>query len=303
MKTFLAIWLLSMTFMASAAFASDRVVARVSNESITHRELTTALEQTPGLSRSEALDLLIERRLVLVWAAEENISIEDKELEQVEASIRRRNNLSGDEFEKILLSRGENVELFRANLREQLTINKALGIALSEQTRLTDGELQELYLKTYPRKTVFEVSHILLSVAREAPAEKDASVKSTAEQILSDILGGASFDNMASRYSQDGSSANKGGRLGTFNEGELLLELEQLAKTLEPGQVGGPVRTSAGYHILLLVSTGVSEPPPFSEVRGALERSLMARREDSFRTRWLDELKKTTYIEIFPDDG
>lgn len=303
MKTFLAIWLLSMTFMASAAFASDRVVARVSNESITHRELTTAREQTPGLSRSEALDLLIERRLVLVWAAEENISIEDKELEQVEASIRKRNNLSGDEFEKILLSRGENVELFRANLREQLTINKALGIALSEQTRLTDGELQELYLKTYPRKTVFEVSHILLSVAREAPAEKDASVKSTAEQILSDILGGASFDNMASRYSQDGSSANKGGRLGTFNEGELLLELEQLAKTLEPGQVGGPVRTSAGYHILLLVSTGVSEQPPFSEVRGALERSLMARREDSFRTRWLDELKKTTYIEIFPDDG
>ena len=303
MKTFLAIWLLSMTFMASAAFAGDRVVARVSNEPITHRELTTTLEQTPGLSRSEALDLLIERRLVLVWAAEENISIEDKELEQVEASIRKRNNLSGDEFEKILLSRGENVELFRANLREQLTINKALGIALSEQTRLTDGELQELYLKTYPRKTVFEVSHILLSVAREAPAEKDASVKSTAEQILFDILGGVSFDNMASRYSQDGSSANKGGRLGTFNEGELLPELEQLAKTLEPGQVGGPVRTSAGYHILLLVSTGVSEPPPFSEVRSALERNLMARREDSVRTRWLDELKKTTYIEIFPDGG
>jgi peptidyl-prolyl cis-trans isomerase SurA len=303
MKTFLTIWLLSISFLSPAVFAGDRVVARVNDEAITHRELATALEQNPDLSRQKTLDLLIERHLVLVWAAGNNISVRDEELEQVETSIRERNNLSVDDFKKALSSRGETLDTFRANLREQLTINKALGMALSSRTQISEAELQELYLKTYPQKTVFEVNHILLTVENEAPAEKDALIKRNAEQVLAEILDGASFDTMASRYSQDRSSADKGGRLGTFRQGELLPELEKLAVTLEPGEAGGPVRTSAGYHILQLVSRGLSEPPSFIEVRSSLERSLMAQKEESVRTQWLNELKKTTYIEVFPDGG
>jgi parvulin-like peptidyl-prolyl isomerase len=303
MRTVLIICLLSMSFMASAATAGDRAVARVSNEAITHRELTAAIEQNPNLKREKVLDLLIERHLVLIWAARQNISVADGELEQMEASIRERNNMSPDQFEKALASTGDTPESFRENLRVQITINKALGLALSQQVQISDSELQELYLKTYPRKTVLEVSHILLAVDKGASVEKDESVRRNAEQVIAQIAGGSSFDSMVSEYSQDGSSADKGGRLGTFSEGELLPELEKIAVTLEAGEVGGPVRTSAGYHILLLESRGTSEPPPFSEVRGTLERSLMAEREESVRTRWLNELKETTYIEVFPDDG
>jgi len=279
------------------------VVARVGNEAITHRELTAAIEQNPNLPREKILDLLIERQLVLIWAAGENISASKEELEQTETSIRERNNIAPDQFEKALASTGETLESFRENLRVQITINKALDLALSQQVQISDNELQELYLKTYPRKTVFAVSHILFAVDEGAPVEKDEAVKREAEQVIARIASGASFDSMVSEYSQDGSSSDKGGRLGTFSEGELLPELENLAATLEPGEVGGPVRTSAGYHILLLESRGTSEPPPFAEVRSTLERSLMANREESVRTRWLNELKKTTYIEVFPDDG
>lgn len=303
MRTVLTIFLLSMSFMLSTAFAGDRVVARVGNEAITHLELTAAIEQNPNLPREKILDLLIERQLVLIWAAGQNISVADGELEQMETSIRERNNMTPDQFEKALASTGDTPESFWEGLRVQITINKALGLALSSQIQISDSELQELYLKTYPRKTVFEVSHILLAVDEGVPVEKDAAVKRNAEQVIARIASGASFDSMVSEYSQDGSSADKGGRLGTFSEGELLPELENLAATLEPGEVGGPVRTSAGYHILLLESRGTSEPPPFSEVRDTLEKSLMADREESVRTRWLNELKEATYIEVFPDAG
>ena len=303
MRTVLTIFLLSMSFMLSTAFAGDRVVARVGNEAITHLELTAAIEQNPNLPREKILDLLIERQLVLIWAAGQNISVADGELEQMEDSIRERNNMSPDQFEKALSSTGDTPESFREGLRVQITINKALGLALSSQIQISDSELQEFYLKTYPRKTVFEVSHILLAVDEGAPVEKDTAVKRNAEQVIAQIASGASFDSMVSEYSQDGSSSDKGGRLGTFSEGELLPELENLAATLEPGEVGGPVRTSAGYHILLLESRGNNEPPPFSEVRDTLKKSLMADREESVRTRWLKELKEATYIEVFPDDG
>ena len=303
MRTILTIFLLSMSFMLSTAFAGDKVVARVGNDAITHHDLTAAMEQNPNLPREKILELLIERQLVLIWAAGQNISVANDELEQMETSIRERNNLTPDQFEKALASTGETPESFREGLRIQITINKALGLALASQIQVSDSELQELYLKTYPRKTVLEVSHILLAVDKGASVEKDESVRRNAEQVIAQIAGGSSFDSMVSEYSQDGSSADKGGRLGTFSEGELLPELEIIAVTLEAGEVGGPVRTSAGYHILLLESRGTSEPPPFSEVRGTLERSLMAEREESVRTRWLNELKETTYIEVFPDDG
>jgi peptidyl-prolyl cis-trans isomerase SurA len=303
MRTIVTICLLAITFTPSPVSAGDRVVARVGSEAITNLELASALAQNPDIVRSKALDLLIERRLILNWAAGKNISIVDEEVEQVETSIRERNNLTPDQFQKALISKGESVESFRENIREQLTVNKALGMALSAEAKVSESELQELYLKTYPRETVFEVSHILLSVDKEASDEEGALVKENAEQILAEISGGASFESMASKYSQDGSSADKSGRLGTFREGELLPELEKLAAGLEPGGVGGPVRTSAGYHILLLASRGQSDPPPFAEVKSILERNLMVDREKSIRTRWLKELKETTYIEIFPDDG
>jgi hypothetical protein len=38
-------------------------------------------------------------------------------------------------------------------------------------------------------------------------------------------------------------------------------------------------------------------------VRSSLERSLRAQKEESVRNAWLDGLKETTYIEVFPDDG
>ena len=303
MRLHLPICVLFITFMASAATAGDKVIARVGNEAITQRELTTALEGNPDLTRQKTLDLLIERRLVLVWAAGKRISIGDEELKKTETSIREKNNLTEDAFQKAVESTGQTMESFRANLLEQLTINKALGIALATQTQISENELNELYLATYPRKTVFDVSHILLAVEKEASAERDAAIKQNAEQVLDEISRGASFDGAALKYSQDTSTADKGGRLGIFNEGELLPELEKLAATLEPGEVGGPVKTSAGYHILKLESKKLSEPPPLVEVRGALERELMARKEESVRTRWLNELKETTYIEVFPDDG
>jgi len=290
-------------FLTLPAFGGDRAVARVGSEAITQRELTLASEQNPELSREKVLDLLMERRLVLLWAQKRNIKVSDEEVLKAETSIRERNNMSEDVFKQTLLSSGETPESFRAGLREQITINKALGMALSSRTQVTDAELQELYLKTYPRKTVYEVSHILLNVDKGATDEEDASVKKKAADILAEIKDGASFEAMARQYSQDTSSADRGGLLGTFNEGELLPELDQLASTLNPGESGGPVRTSAGYHILKLLSREFTQPPPLAEVKSSLERTLMAEKEQSVRASWLEELKKDTYIEVFPDDG
>lgn len=303
MRACLGIWLLSLSLLTPPALAGDRIIARVGNEAVTQRELEAALAQSPDLSRSKILELLIERRLVLAWAASKNITAREDEVQQMEDSILQRNNLTPDQFEKALASRGEAIAFFRENLKEQITINKAIGTALGGKVQVSESELQELYLETYPRQTVFDVSHILWSLDPQASVEEEASIRLSAEEVLEKFLNGEAFGALAREYSQDGTTSGSGGRLGTFREGELLQELEALALTLEPGEAGGPVRTSAGYHILLLNARELSQPPPFTEVKGALERALFNQKEETLRTQWLKELKETTYIEVFADGG
>ena len=298
MRTFTALCIVAITLAASSVQAGDRVVARVGSEAITFREISLVLVQSPDLSRTQAMDLLIERRLFLLWAQGRGISVSDEEIQEMVDSIRERNNMTPDRFEQVLLARGESKESFRAALAEQITINKALGMALSTQLNVSDEELQELYLETYPKEPLFEVSHILITAKGD-----DDEAREKAESILARIEGGTSFETMATEHSEDPSSSAKGGRLGSFKKGELFPELEEIIDTLSPGEVGGPVRTSAGYHILLLESVSQSEPPPLAEVQHILERTLLVEKEVSFRNTLLEELRETTYVEVFPDDG
>jgi len=81
------------------------------------------------------------------------------------------------------------------------------------------------------------VSHILI--------EK----QSQALRILDELKQGASFTELARRYSQC-PSAKRGGDLGFFGRGQMVREFEQAAFALKEGEVSQPIKTQFGYHII-----------------------------------------------------
>ena len=81
------------------------------------------------------------------------------------------------------------------------------------------------------------VSHILV--------EK----QSQALRILDELKQGASFAELARKYSQC-PSAKRGGDLGFFGRGKMVREFEQAAFALKEGEVSQPVKTQFGYHII-----------------------------------------------------
>lgn len=70
-----------------------------------------------------------------------------------------------------------------------------------------------------------------------------------AEDILKQIREGGNFEELAKKYSQDGSASN-GGDLGFFGKGQMVPEFEQAAFALEKDAVSGIVKTQYGYHII-----------------------------------------------------
>ena len=71
--------------------------------------------------------------------------------------------------------------------------------------------------------------------------------------ILTQLINGADFAQLAQLSSDDLASGAQGGDLGYVRRGEFVPSFEQVAFTLEPGQISDIVETSYGYHVIQLL--------------------------------------------------
>ncbi len=69
---------------------------------------------------------------------------------------------------------------------------------------------------------------------------------------------------MATASSQDTGSAPQGGDLGCAPQGTYVTEFDDAAWSQPIGEIGQPVKTNYGYHIILVRSRGV---PTFEEIK------------------------------------
>lgn len=62
--------------------------------------------------------------------------------------------------------------------------------------------------------------------------------------------GRGEMDDLARRYSDDPTAQRNGGYLGVFKRGEMEAPLESLVASLAVGEIGGPVVTPYGWHVV-----------------------------------------------------
>jgi peptidyl-prolyl cis-trans isomerase D len=102
--------------------------------------------------------------------------------------------------------------------------------------------------KTIPSGEKFvEASHILISQMGD-----DKANLAEANRIYEELMNGADFAEMAIEYSKDPGSGKNGGYLGWFGKGQMVKEFEEAAFSGRVGEIQKPVKTSFGYHIILV---------------------------------------------------
>jgi parvulin-like peptidyl-prolyl isomerase len=287
---------------AFPAMAGDKVIARVGKEPITQAEIQNAQAQNSDLTRQQVFESLVERRLILSWALQNGMTVSEGEIDTLQRSLMESNNLTAEQFMEAIKTRGETPETFRESLREQILINRAIGVGLRDQMSTSDEEIEKVYQERFPPRESFKLSHILVKVDEGATETETEAAKTLAADIHTKLKDGASFNDMVRQHSQDVSSKDSGGSLGTFAEGELIPELEKAVLPLATGEFSSPVKTAAGYHIVLLESRDTKDPPPLSTVRDQIRNFLMGQKEAVAKVQWLKELREMFYIEIFRDD-
>ncbi len=104
------------------------------------------------------------------------------------------------------------------------------------------------------KKEDVDISHILVKVGRNAPVIDTLTALQKIKGIKARIEKGEAFETVAKELSEDGSAKRNGGRIGfvtaLFPNG--LYELEKAAYAAPIGKLMGPIRTDAGYHLLIV---------------------------------------------------
>jgi peptidyl-prolyl cis-trans isomerase D len=122
-----------------------------------------------------------------------------------------------------------------------------------DEVQVTEAEIADYYEynpERFKEQRQVRARHILFKVPPDASKQTEAEIKDKALEILKRAQQGEDFSELAKKYSQDTSSASEGGDLGYFRKGQMVEPFEELAFSLEKGELGGPVRTQFGWHVI-----------------------------------------------------
>ncbi len=139
-----------------------------------------------------------------------------------------------------------------ASLREELAgYRRQLADSYLIDKEVMDKLVRELYER---KKQDVDISHILVSVPRDAAPEDTLRAWQRIMQAKAELEAGADFAEVAKKYSNDRSVERNHGHIGyvtvPFPNG--YYNLETAAYTSPIGKVVGPIRTDAGYHLLVV---------------------------------------------------
>ncbi|MCG5511745.1 SurA N-terminal domain-containing protein [Ectothiorhodospira shaposhnikovii] len=164
----------------------------------------------------------------------------------------------------------------------------------------TESELRRHYQQQIDRFTTPEerrAAHILVRVGADADADADAvaDARARAQALRARVTGGEDFAQVAADASEDRLTAERGGDLGYVQRGDLGPALDGVLFTQSVGDLSQPVRTSEGFHLILLTDIERAYAEPFEDVREQVAEELRARQVESRQIELMERLLTESY--------
>ena len=281
------------TGAAGAPRSADYIVAVVNSEPVTNNEVRARLARAQAqLARQggaqppadvlarEVLERLIQERIQLQQARELGIKVDDFAVTQAEDNVARQNDLTVDALHTRLARDGMTKDRFRAELRNQLLLQRLREREVDGRVKVSDVEVEQYLREQQKTQDVnamdINLGHVLVLVPENASpialAERQARAQSAADKIRA----GADFAAVASEFSDGAEARNAGGLLGLRPATQYPELFVNSTLGMPIGTVVGPVRSPAGFHILKVVERvvdGMSTTVTQSNARHILLRT------------------------------
>ncbi len=238
---------------------------------------------------------LIDEQLMIQETQKRSIKVEDVEVDQGFAALAQQNKMTPEQFAGMISGSGVNIATMKRQIKAQIGWGKIIQKVMRPQITVSDSDIDD-YIKRITAnkgKEEYLLAEIFLPV--ETPMEEN-NIRQLAQKLTNEIRGGkAPFFKVAQQFSKAPGAA-QGGNLGWIQQGQLQQELDQVIPTLTVNNVSTPIRSTSGYHILLLRDKRVltDETMPSRE---QVMSTLGTERLDRAQRRYLMDLKNSAFIE------
>ncbi len=126
--------------------------------------------------RRQVLDSLIEDRAMLSFARDSGMRIDDAELDRTVANIATQNQMTMAQLRAQLAREGLDLARFRANMRDQMLIERVREREVAQRIRITDSEIDEFIEKqrgAVAGEVQYNIAQMLVTRGRERQRGRD----------------------------------------------------------------------------------------------------------------------------------
>ena len=255
--------------------------------------------------RSQALDKLVERRLLLSAAEERFLTndqvsqIVDKLTENRVEEIRSRTQ-SWVGFVRQLHERDVSLEDWKTYLRETILIQNFIHEETQASRRIRPVEMRRYYQEhrdqfRQPRRIVYR--QILVDPEQ---CEKPGNEEDLARQIRQKLLNGASFARLAEKYSLD-RDQTEGGLHRVEAPKNKPEWMPPAVDGLKPGEISEVHKTQAGCSIARLEKIIPARVAPYEEAQDSIRKRLLENRQRTAREKLIKELRENAQVKVLPE--
>ena len=309
---------LAIIIAASMANAGtvDRIIAKINDEIITLSELRREMEpyrreimsKVPAAQQEQALketeerilNNLIEATLIYQKAIEMEYeaSVEEEVTSYIQQIMKDNNFRDTEEFENALAQEGESMRSFRESIEKQAVSQALVNDFIHSRISLLTPEIERYYQNhqaDFSSLEVVTLSEIILDTTKGV-----SDAETLATEIADRVRRGESFAALAGQYSR-GTTAGKGGEIGTYDVDKLNAEIRKALAGVEEGAISAPQKTAEGIVIYRVDARKPAIVQPLDEVIDEIRNILYQQKRNPEYERFMTQLKEDAYIQIFSE--
>jgi parvulin-like peptidyl-prolyl isomerase len=295
---------------------SDLVVAKVSGEPITESQVlsTIGVLAAQTLLKPEerknrnlllfkgAIDNLVTLTVLKAEVRNQNVTVDKARIDQQMQLFEKQYPVKG-EFEKAMAKQGLNEASLRKSIEETWSVQELLDQAAKDVPVTPEAEIQKYY-DSNPEKFLnperAHVAQIFLKADPAASTEQKMEMKKKLEDIRADIESKKiAFADAAAQFSQDPSSASKGGDLGFVARGQTVKSLEESIFTTVPGNLTAVLEGASGYHLIQVFEVKPAGKPTLEEAKPVIQQLLYQAAKQSAVQKYMQGLKSKAVVETY----
>ncbi|OPX26493.1 MAG: hypothetical protein B1H06_05590 [Candidatus Cloacimonas sp. 4484_143] len=118
------------------------------------------------------------------------------------------------------------------------------------------------------------------------------------ENVLAKLDAGEDFSELAKTYSQDDSTAVKGGVVGEFTEDTFPELFKEYLDKIEIEQHTDIIREDVNLYIFAKLRKIESRPYEYQEIYDKLRELVISKKESELYENWIKNLVQNSYVEI-----